>query len=405
MTSGRPVKISRRSVFLIGGYDPKTPAAFFGRLATELKRFEETWDVSASMSPVSVSSDGEIGTVEIEAAGADWRVATHFGFLVLDKIVLEDFSRPLYVRLFKYLSAFNDYALSGTYFRMIRRAWRFAFYFSYPHAMTTSFAIVSILAGYWVATLFPPLSILAGVATACALFTLLLSYLGYRWWITHLMDLWSFSLNFLRGRRPDAEALLDDFARAIVAHARDSPADELILVGHSTGGALVLDVAARCLAIDPQFTERSARTAVLTVGSTALKLGMHPAATTFRGHVQTLIDDPRLVWVDVQCLIDPINFYKSDPVAGMGLLPRIKDMPEGLPFPLTRVVRIKDMLEPATYKRIRWNLFRVHYQYIFGNTKRYFYDFFMICCGPVPLAERMRDEIVGAAVPGEETSS
>ena len=64
-------------------------------------------------------------------------------------------------------------------------------------------------------------------------------------------------------------------------------------------------------------------------------------------------------------------------------------------FPLTSIVRIKHMLETATYKRIKWRLFRVHYQYIFGNTKRYFYDFFMICCGPAPLAERMRDEIVG----------
>ena len=218
------------------------------------------------------------------------------------------------------------------------------------------------------------------------------------------MDLWSFSLNFLRGRRPDAEALLDRFARAIVAHARDSPADELILVGHSTGGGLILDVAARCLAIDPQFTARSGRTAVLTVGSTALKLGMHPAATAFRGRVQTLIDDPRLAWVDVQCLIDLVNFYKCDPVADMGLTPRIKDVPKGLPFPLTCVVRIKDMLEPATYKRIKWSPFRLHYQYIFGNTKRYFYDFFMICCGPLPLAERMRDGVVGT-LPVEETSS
>ena len=137
MTSGRQVKISTRSVFLIGGYDPKTPATFFERLATELERFEKTWNATASVSPVSVSCDGEIGTVEIAAAGEDWRVATHFGFLVLDTIVLKDFSQPLYVRLFRYLSAFNDYALSGTYFMMIRKAWRFALYFSYPHAMTT----------------------------------------------------------------------------------------------------------------------------------------------------------------------------------------------------------------------------------------------------------------------------
>ena len=114
-----------------------------------------------------------------------------------------------------------------------------------------------------------------------------------------------------------------------------SRADELILVGHSTGGGLILDVAARCLAIDPQFTEAQRPDGVLTVGSTALKLGMHPAAADFRGRVQALVDDPRLAWVDVQCRVDSINFYKCNPVADMGLTPRIKDVPASMPFPLT----------------------------------------------------------------------
>jgi hypothetical protein len=403
------VQVSRRSVFLIGGYDPKTAAAFFERLAREMKRFEQTWGVSASMSPVSLSADGDLGTVDIGVAGEGWRVATHFGFLVLDRIVLDDFARPLHVRLFKYLAAFNDYMASGTYWKMIRKAWPFALYFSYPHAITMLFAAVSTVIGYSIGALFPPLSILLGVAVTVVLFAALLRYLGGRWGIPHLMDLWSFSLNFLHGRRPDAEALFDGFAQAIVAHARDRRPDELILVGHSTGGGLILDIAARCLAIDAQFTERSGRTAVLTVGSTALKFGLHPAARDFRRRVQALVDDPRLQWIDVQSLGDPINFYESNPVADMGLTPRVKDVPNGLPFPLTRTVQIRDMLDAAFYRRVKWNAIRVHYQYVFGNTKRYFYDFFMISCGPVPLAERMRDRIVGVApagvAPAEEMPS
>jgi pimeloyl-ACP methyl ester carboxylesterase len=284
---------------------------------------------------------------------------------------------------------------------MIRKAWPFALYFSYPHAITTLFAAASAVIGYLIGALFPPLSILLGVAVTVVLFAALLRYLGGSWGIPHLMDLWSFSLNFLHGRRPDAEALFERFAQTIVAHARDSRPDELILVGHSTGGGLILDIAARCLAIDAQFTERSGRTAVLTVGSTALKFGLHPAARDFRGRVQTLVDDPRLQWIDVQSLGDPINFYESNPVADMGLTPRVKDVPNGLPFPLTRTVQIRDMLDKAFYRRVKWNAIRVHYQYVLGNTKRYFYDFFMISCGPVPLAERMRDRIVGVALPEE----
>ena len=39
------------------------------------------------------------------------------------------------------------------------------------------------------------------------------------------------------------------------------------------------------------------------------------------------------------------------------------------------------MLEPAVYRRIKRNFFRVHYQFISANSRRYFYDFLMISCG------------------------
>ncbi len=54
------------------------------------------------------------------------------------------------------------------------------------------------------------------------------------------------------------------------------------------------------------------------------------------------------------------------------------------------------MLQPETYKRVKRSLFRMHYQYVFGNTKPYWYDFFQVCCGPTSLVARTRDRIVGA---------
>jgi pimeloyl-ACP methyl ester carboxylesterase len=381
--------VHRRSVFLVGGYDPKTPAAFFDRLGRELGRSAATWAFSSQISPVSVSPGGEIGNVTIDTVGPDWRAETSFNFLVLDSIVLKDFSRPLPVRLTKYLGAFADYVVSGTFVAMLRKAVRFSVYFLYPFMMTVLFAVVSYAVGRAIAYIGIPYPALIGTVVGLGAFWLLLAYLGHRWWVLHLFDLWSFSLNFLRGRRPDAEALLDRFAAAIVAHARQAKPDELILVGHSTGGGLILDIAARCLAVDPGFAAYSGRTAILTLGSTAQKLGMHPAASAFRRRVQALVDDPLLAWVDVQCLIDLINFYKCNPVADMGLEPRVKQQPIEMPFPFTSQVRIRDMLDPQAYKRIKKNIFRIHYQYIFGNNRKYFYDFFMICCGPLPLAEQM----------------
>ena len=387
--------ISRRSVFFIGGYDPQAADVFFDRMAKELQRFEATWGLSATLSPLAISATGEIGTATIEVRADDWAVTTHFGHLVLDGIVLKDFARPLPVRLLRSLVALADYLASGTFFKIARKAWRFALFFAYPFATIAFYAALAIVVALAVGNVSPVLPVALGLLGGILAFALLLYGPASRQRVFQLLDLWSFSRDFLRGRRPDAEALLERFAAAIAAHVREHRPDELILIGHSVGGALILDIAARCLQLDPRFAGQSRRCTVMTVGSIALALGLHPAAKAFRGRVQALIDDPRLAFVDIQCLIDPINFYKCDPVADMGLTPRLKEHPPGMPFALACVVRIRDMLEAATYARIKRRMLRVHYQYIFGNTKRYFYDFFMICCGPLALPERMLGLVTG----------
>ncbi len=62
----------------------------------EIKRFEALWGVRSDVSDVSISADGEIGSVSITTAPADdnWDTETDFNFLVLDRIVLADFDRP-----------------------------------------------------------------------------------------------------------------------------------------------------------------------------------------------------------------------------------------------------------------------------------------------------------------------
>ncbi|MBA8860982.1 hypothetical protein FHW19_002700 [Ochrobactrum anthropi] len=361
----------------------------------EIKRFETLWGVRSDVSNVSISPDCEFGFVSIKTVPADddWNTETDFNFLVLDKIVLADFDRPLPVRLAKYLVAFGDFVVTGTAFRFFAKAWRFGLYFLYPFLAAALFAAAGYAVARWTVQWLSAVSWLLGLVV----FSAALAVLGKRWSTNHLMDLWSFSLNFIRGRRQDAESLMQRFAAGIVERITAKHYDEVILIGHSTGGMLMLDVAARCLAIDPEFSSRAPKVTVLTLGSTALKAGYHPAGGHFREGVQRLVDDGKIDWVEIQCLTDAINFYKTDPVAEMGL----KREPQR-PFPVTKTVRMKEMLQPEIYKRVKRNLFRVHYQYVFGNTKPYWYDFFQICCGPISLRDRTDDRIIGA-LPKKET--
>ena len=308
-----------------------------------------------------------------------WKVTTDFHFLGVELIVARDFARPLFVRVYRYLLAFFDYWLSGTAFSIFVKSWRFGLYFLYPFAVTCFFFLAVLFASS--AALRLASVDLPGLPALIALLALLplLATLGKRWSVTHLMDLWSFSREYLRGRRPEAEALLQSYAAIVVETAKAQQFDEIILIGHSTGGGLILDIAARSLKADPDLARRTEVT-LLTLGSTALKFGLHPAAKAYRSKVQSLVDETPLGWSEFQCLVDVINFYNTHPVDDMGL----KQREQGA-FPMVRRIRPRDMLEPAAYRRMKGRFFRLHYQFISANTLQYYYDFFMICFGPRPV--------------------
>lgn len=366
---------------MIGGYEPKSSGAFYARTERELKRFCETWGVTAEVLSKGDRDDGRIANIRIATSHGEGRVETDWNFFVWNDIVLGDFAKPFWYRIPRYWLTFADYVLSGTFIRILFLAWRFALYFLYPAVMHLIFGLAGWLTGRLVAGFGFPGSLAAGWATGIIVALGLWRTVGERYYVRHLGDLWSFSRNFVWGYRKDAEAALDHLADRIAERARAGIDEEILLVGHSTGGGLILDAAARALARFPELGEQGPRLQILTVGSTALKIGMHPAARAYRTRVQTLVDARQVRWSEWQALTDIINLYKSDPVKAMGLKPRPKNRVTGR-FPRVVLVRIRDMLQPDAFRRVSKNFFRVHYQFIMGNTKRYAQDFYMACCGP-----------------------
>src|SRR3954462_13228133 len=100
--------IGKRGVYFIGGYEPNTPTAFFARLQRELGRFDTTWRVRTTVSPVTLSQDGAIASAQLKSAAmkGEWQVTAPFHFLPLDDLVRNDAKRPLLPRLADYLVAF-----------------------------------------------------------------------------------------------------------------------------------------------------------------------------------------------------------------------------------------------------------------------------------------------------------
>ncbi|WP_187969946.1 hypothetical protein [Aquibium microcysteis] len=373
----RPV--ARRAVFHVGGYERNDAGAFFGRLEREFERFRSCWSVSASLGPVvPVRPEAASATVVYEDGFR--RTETELTFLDYDDLVASERARPAGRRLREYAAAFADYVASGTASGFFRANWRFGLFFLYPVIGWSMPLLLGCLVFAAVRAVPVPGAGTAAVVLGLAAALATLRHLARRLLLFHVKGLWIAAFDVAHGRAPAFERRLEAWADVVRDRLADGRFDEVVFVGHSFGGMLVLDLAAR----------HAARVAaaggvpafhVFTVGSTAPMVTMHPRAEAARATLRYLAGQDGVQWVDVQALIDPINFFRCDPMVLSGV-----PSPRAGPFPFVYETRIRDMVDPAFYAAMKHSVFRIHYQFVSANTRRYGYDYPMLCFGPMPAA-------------------
>src|SRR5215467_4173623 len=377
--------VRRRHVYHMAGYDPIDPGAQHRRFARQLDVFQRTWNVETSVSELAQDSEQSRAWWTVRARGPNWQVETVHEILLWDDIVRADFRRPLPVRLFVAVRAYLDFIITGTMFRYIVANQRYAIFFLFPILSVVLFAAVGwffarLLTGFLGLDGFAAAAL--GVPTGLVLFLVLMRWPGRRWRVEQLLDDWICAHDYIHGSRPDIDARLDHFAQTLLARAREEGLDEIVLVGHSLGAMLVLDVIVRALARDASFARRGAAVSVLTIGATIPKFALHPRAQAIRARIARIVAEPSIAWTEYQSRADTISFYKFDPVS-LRHIP--DDRLDGKP--VIRRVQIHDMLLPETFARARRSVLRLHYRSVMANDRRAPYDYFLMVCGPAPFLE------------------
>jgi hypothetical protein len=177
------------------------------------------------------------------------------------------------------------------------------------------------------------------------------------------------------------ESRIEAFADRIAEALEDESADEVLVIGHSSGAHLAVSILAdliRAGRVPPDGPALS----FMSLGQVVPMMSFLPRADRLRGDLAYLATRDELTWLDVTAPGDGCAFALCDPVAVTGVAP------EGQKWPLVISAAFTQTLSPERWKDLRWRFFRLHFQYLCAFDRPGDYDYFRITAGPKTLGQR-----------------
>ena len=379
---GKPNLIRRRHVIYVEGYDPQGAEGYYSLFQRSYRRFLKNWPLTTTIGELQIDSE-DFAHWDIAASGPNWRVETRYDFLRQEQMIRANMAEPMWRQVPRALRWSLTYLFSGTLLRVYRASLSYGLVLTHFQMLLIYWLALSAACGWligWLAIYLsgipPMLAVALGIAAALGCFKLLRP-LADKLFVVQINSHWPYLLEYARGEPSCFDRPIEAGARRLIEVARANDADEILVVGHSGGGVTAPAVVARALELDPDVGRRGPRVILLTPGSLMPGIGLHRAATKVHAVIARIAVEPSILWIDAQARKDMLNFFDFDPVAGIGV-----DVGARRCNPLVWTVGFHNMLAPEFYNRLRWNLFRMHYQFIMANDTRAPYEYMMLVAGP-----------------------
>ena len=376
--------IKRRQVFYIAGFDYRGAAHYHSLYQNHAKTQSQNTAYDIQVSDPQQVSPHHL-TWQIDYQDAQGQCQTDYSYLVWDDITRREM-KPLGFGFYtSCLDAFVTYIQSGFLANARKHSMPFAFCMTaaYSVVLTSPLAAIAIIG----------LMVTGKVSWWVGLIALGLLWALIHWSNKKLNVMWLAHGFSFSARHASDESLmrerLDEFAQTITAAVQSKQYDEVMVIGHCYGSALLTPVMARvttALADQPSQTALS----VISLAQTSPLLSWLPQAKWYKQYMQQL-DLSKLTWVDFSSPADGVCFPKLDIFANAGV-----NQAGRLILKSPRFFKLFDAKE---YQRIiRKNKFRIHFQYLLSSKLTQEYDFFAMTAGRHSLAEQFAEHAPSAAL-------
>lgn len=361
--------IRRRVVLHFSGFEPLDARAHHERYARMAAGSAGVWNCAV----VTGKLCERTSHFDVRASGPDWHVASRIHLFEHAARIEGYRSRALPVRIAAGYAAAARVVGEGAAWRYFRTAWRFGLFFVFPFVLMT-FGLLAALSIACLPLMLPVTvwHLAWSVPLAFVAFRLVFVPFSERFHTLHLFSDWQMASALARLDDPAVNRMLADFEERAAA-ALAEPADEILVSSHSIGSNLAVHVVGSLLEKNPDLFE-GRNVAFVTLGGAVLQCSLFRSARMLRERVGRIGREKTLFWLDVQCLTDAVNFYRSRTFELCGHA--------DLPPATILLLRFKRMLDPAHYRRIKRDMLRVHRQYVLAPDRRAEFDFTLLTAGP-----------------------
>jgi len=384
--SGAADSVKKRIVFYFSGFDPRG-ASHYHKIYTEESKAQcalNGLDLEVGKRR-RVHRLANAWTVSCRQTGTD----TDYQFLRWDDLIRKNWPRNEWQLLMAAIPSYWAFFKANWIWRLLKVSWTSALTAAYPVICFGGVLLLSLILAVLVFIL--PLALgfdwwlgvvpcFAVMAAGIKVGRWLDDYMHSYWQLrTHCaMQKWAY------GNIEELDRRIDEFAEYIASQIQSSDADEVLIVGHSAGTILGVPLAVKVQKLAPEIGETGPDVAFVSLANCLPLVTFLPRADRLRAELKILADGSSVKWYDFSARRDGACVSEGDLVTMAGVSREL-----GAPvWPKRIPVSLVKMFSPDTYKAVKKDLFRVHFQYIMAAEQLTDYDYFAITAGPLKLASR-----------------
>ncbi|TCU17578.1 hypothetical protein EV130_11626 [Rhizobium azibense] len=366
--------IKKRVVLHFPGFEPLDGKAHRARYERTARQSGKAWGFQAQLG--EIDNRHGFAKFDVLAASDFWQTESRIHVFDHDVLVEQLSAKPAAKRIVDGFAACGSIIMDGGLVGYFRHAWRFGLFFTFPFVlMLLGLMLMAVIALAPMGFGLNVQHMIWSLPAAAAFFYLFLSF-AERFYTLHLFADWEMAVALGRMDRPEFDAWLERCATT-AREALLEDADEYVISSHSMGSSVAAHVVGLLLEKEPALFDGK-QVVFASLGSAVLQCALLSSAKALRARVGLIARCRSVFWLDVHCLTDAIHFYKVPVVAAAGH----PDAPQAR----MQFIRVKQMLTPEHYKKIKLDFLRVHRQYVLGPDLRATFDFTLLTAGPVPAA-------------------